>query len=114
MIIPNAHAHNVEVFEDWMKHAPMGDWCSYDPPWPKAESALMSRVRKAYVKDKKVLLFQQRHTGALRVRTEYMAVRVSPETWARADALSDKASYAFGARMKGKLEEFLAGQGVAS
>ena len=108
MITPSTHTTNVLQFEDWLKAAPVGEWCSYDPPWPKPESDLMSRVRKAYVKDKKVLLFQQRRAG----RTEYMAIRVSLETWTQVEALSARASYAFGARMKGKLEEFLAGQGV--
>ena len=69
----------------------------------------MRRVRTAY-EDGQVLLFQQRRAG----HTEYLAVRVSLARWREVERLSYLASGAFGTRMKGRLEQFLSGQGLVA
>ncbi len=109
MITPQVHALDLGQFDLWLESAPNGQWCSYDPTRLTESSPLMRRVRKAY-EDRLVLMFQQRRAG----RAEYLVVRVSRDTWAKVDGLAIRASDVFGARMKGRLEQFLAGQGVAA
>ncbi len=109
MITPHTHVVDPDQFDSWLESAPNGQWCSYDPAWPRATTALMKRVYRAY-EGHMVLVFQQRRAG----RSEYLAVRVSRDTWTKVEDLSAQASYAFGARMKDKLERFLSGQGVVA
>ncbi len=110
MIDPHVHLVDVEQFESWLASAPPGQWCSYKPAWPnKGKSDLTMRVGKSY-EDKKVLTFQQRRGG----RAEYLACRVSRETWENVEAASRLASATPMAAMKAKIQDYLAGRGAAA
>ena len=69
------------------------------------KSALTVRVYTAY-EGRMVLPFQQHRAG----RSEYLACRVSQDTWDGVEATASRASGVPMATMKAKIQDFLSGK----